>query len=142
MPTLYKYLPPDRSAYLDDELLRFTQPSALNDPFECIPVIPLVDPGPFLDGVIDRNRAYIMAKYGTSRKGARTAKKAILLAKAELRRTYKRDPQYLPNLFLKRYLFHTNNTLGIFSLSRRWNSTLMWSHYCAAHSGFLRGIQF
>ena len=32
---LYKFLQSDRLTYLDDQLLRFTQPLALNDPFEC-----------------------------------------------------------------------------------------------------------
>jgi len=64
----------------------------------------------------------------------------MALARAELHRRYKKDPQYLPKLFLERYLFHANNTLGIFSLSRRWNSTLMWSHYSLSHSGFCIGF--
>ncbi len=33
-PTLYKYLPPSRVEVLDNLKIRFTQPSALNDPFE------------------------------------------------------------------------------------------------------------
>ena len=37
--TLYKYVPAERKDYLDEnhQLLRFTQPGALNDPFECCP---------------------------------------------------------------------------------------------------------
>lgn len=34
---LYKYLPPKRISYLKDQLLRGTQPNALNDPFEFQP---------------------------------------------------------------------------------------------------------
>ncbi len=36
----YKYLPIERLSYLDNELLRFTQPTDLNDPFECLPQRP------------------------------------------------------------------------------------------------------
>jgi hypothetical protein len=34
---IYKFLPSDRLSYLEDELLRITQPGDLNDPFECLP---------------------------------------------------------------------------------------------------------
>ena len=40
MNLYYKYLPPERLSYLDDELLRYTQPIDLNDPFECLPKKP------------------------------------------------------------------------------------------------------
>ena len=33
-----------------------------------------------------------------------------------------------------------DSTMGIFSLSRRWNSTLMWAHYTHSHSGFCIGF--
>ena len=39
---LYKYLPISRIKYLENELLRFTQPKGLNDPFECLTQRPLV----------------------------------------------------------------------------------------------------
>jgi len=39
MSFIYKYIPPERKTYLSDSLLRFTPPSALNDPFECLPGI-------------------------------------------------------------------------------------------------------
>lgn len=35
---LYKYLIPDRTDILNNNLIRFTQPSALNDPFELNPI--------------------------------------------------------------------------------------------------------
>lgn len=40
MTNYYKYLPIDRKDYLQNEFLRFTQPSDLNDPFECLPQKP------------------------------------------------------------------------------------------------------
>jgi len=36
----YKYLTIERTTYLKDKLLRFTQPGDLNNPFECRPQIP------------------------------------------------------------------------------------------------------
>lgn len=40
---IYKYLPIERLSYLEDELLRITQPSDLNDPFECLPSPPSIE---------------------------------------------------------------------------------------------------
>lgn len=41
--TVYKYLPKKRLNVLDDRLLRFSQPSVLNDPFELLPSLPWTD---------------------------------------------------------------------------------------------------
>ena len=40
---LFKYLPPERKTFFTDFLLRFTQPSDLNDPFECLPAARDID---------------------------------------------------------------------------------------------------
>lgn len=40
MTPYYKYLSDSRLSYLEDELIRFTQPGDLNDPFECMPQKP------------------------------------------------------------------------------------------------------
>jgi hypothetical protein len=140
MPILYKYLPPERLTYLDNQLLRFTQPSALNDPFECIPVIEEVDVMSVLNGVIGRNEPFLAEAFGGGKQGRRRAKKMLPVAKARLKAEYTQHPEYLPNLFLERYIKHSNRNTGIFSLSRRWDSTLMWSHYTSSHQGFCVGF--
>ena len=39
MTHIYKYLPAERDTYFKDALLRFSPPSELNDPYECLPVL-------------------------------------------------------------------------------------------------------
>ena len=140
MPIVYKYLPPERKTYLDDELLRFTQPGALNDPFECIPIIPKVDADKFVQGLIARNKPLLELRYANDKQALKRLKKALPKVTAQTRKRYKRNPEYLPNFFIDRYLCQANQNIGIFSLSRNWNSTLMWSHYTVSHTGFCVGF--
>ena len=139
MALLYKYLPPEREPYLQDRLLRFTQPGALNDPFECIPIVAEIDVKMFVEGVVERNTPLLELRYAHDKAALKRLRKAIPQVKADFKRRYTENPEYLPNLFLEKYLAHANQRIGIFSLSRRWNSTLMWAHYAQAHAGFCVG---
>jgi len=91
MPIVYKYLPPDRKTYLDDELLRFTQPGALNDPFECIPIVPKVDADKFVQGVIARNKPLLELQYAHDKEALKRLKKALPKVTADFRQRYKRN---------------------------------------------------
>ena len=42
--------------------------------------------------------------------------------------------------FYERATANMNSKLGILSLSRRWDSSLMWSHYSSSHTGFCVGF--
>ncbi len=112
MSLYYKYLPIERIDYLENELLRFTQPVDLNDPFECIPQRP---------------------------------------TKTELKDAIEKVSKKLPNVNVKEdvlnieKLFNSayqnvNNDIGIFSLTKNWNNTLMWAHYTESHKGFCVGF--
>jgi ribosomal protein S18 len=140
MPPLYKYLSADRISYLDNELLRFTQPSDLNDPFECLPNIDL-DPKLFLKGVLERTKPALEQKVtGKKKWEQREQKKAIKKARKQLERDYTKDQDHLPKRYLARYLKHANARIGIFSLTNKWNNSLMWSHYTNSHMGFCVGF--
>ena len=116
MNLYYKYLPPERLSYLDDELLRYTQPIDLNDPFECLPKKP--SEKEFKD-VIKRISELL------SKKGGPLNENAELL---ELEKMYR-------EAYLK-----VNNDIGILSLTKKWNNTLMWAHYTNSHKGFCVGF--
>jgi hypothetical protein len=52
---LYKYVPPCRVDILQHGRIRLTQPEALNDPFEFLPVLPQLlesDAGAILGGIL------------------------------------------------------------------------------------------
>jgi hypothetical protein len=116
---VYKYLHPDRIDVLENGLIRFTQASALNDPFESTPC--LADLKKDLRGrsqaIVDRYRSRGME-----------AVEAALLGELTIRdrlRQFEKD--------------NTNN-YAVLSLSEVWNNLLMWSHYCDSHRGFVIGL--
>jgi len=141
LKTIYKYLPPERETYIKDELLRFTQPAALNDPFECIPAISnqeiLKVLEEYLYAEFQRLPASTKFKSGTAR---RKIEEKLRIKASKLLLEHKKDPQKFRNLFFGLAHDKLNSKIGIFSLSRRWNSTLMWSHYCESHKGFCVGF--
>lgn len=112
MTHYYKYLPIDRITYLQDELLRFTQPIDLNDPFECLPQKPTETE---LKGVVEKISEILPI---VNREG----------------NTLKID-----ELFKSAYE-NINNDIGIFSLTKKWNNALMWAHYTNSHKGFCVGF--
>lgn len=116
MKLYYKYLPPERLSYLDDELLRYTQPIALNDPFECLPKKP-------------------------SEKEFRDAIKEVseLLNKTGFPLNENAEILELEKIYNEAYQ-NVNNDIGILSLTKNWNNALMWSHYTNSHKGFCVGF--
>src|SRR5437870_3881441 len=65
---LYKYLSPDRIDVLENQQIRFSQPRALNDPFEFSPALKAVLTDESIDGFMkndfDRTLDSDLAKYG------------------------------------------------------------------------------
>jgi hypothetical protein len=116
----YKYLPRERITYFKDELLRFTQPGDLNDPFECRPQVPKFED--FEDTLNDLGKMF--------NKNGKSAEEFVKNSFTS---------QWLENQFKEAY-HKTNNEIGIFSLSRNWNNSLMWSHYTISHKGFCVGF--
>lgn len=114
---LYKYLPPERKTYLSDGLLRFTPPSALNDPYEVLPGIS--------DEALEASFALVKSKYSEM---------------PEHLRNLENDPSPFIEHFLKQGMGKINNSLGILSLSESWNNPLMWSHYTDSHQGLCIGF--
>lgn len=114
---LYKYLPPERKTYLSDGLLRFTPPSALNDPYEVLPGIS--------DEALEESFTLVKSKYSEM---------------PEHLRNLENDPSPFIEYYLKQCMGKINNSLGILSLSESWNNPLMWSHYTDSHQGLCIGF--
>lgn len=139
MALLYKYLPPDRENFLGDGFLRFSQPSALNDPFEFFPALPH---SVAIQG-IERIRRELLTPPphgpGASRDERRKSNRDYL-------KRAQRKLQELPSAAQFRQTFLVEGQakidakLGVLSLSRRWDSSLMWSHYTSAHAGYCVGL--
>ncbi len=150
-PKLYKYVIPDRIDILKNQLIRFTQPSALNDPFELCPIF---------DKMFSENETKSMFKvnfnyfeeslrkhYSELPKKTRekTIKKLISHAKKNPHIVQKYIDEIAP--FIKNEISNFTpkakelfsdvlQTVGILSLSEKANHPLLWAHYAASHKGF------
>ena len=142
----YKYVPEERIDILQNRLIRFTQPLALNDPFEARPDF------------------YTLGKKGLASAYAEMIRRAPYRVWKDYKRVtgtdldrwafankLKTDPDYaeqlykalghqdiLPNLRERFYKLH--NDAGILSLSETPDNLLMWAHYAAGHTGFVLAL--
>ena len=103
---VYKYLPPSRIDVLEDSRIRFTQPAALNDPFETFPCF--LEYGPcLLDKVHQRS---------TDRFGAQAAQKMLPQQQTLVVQTLLNIPKILSKHFVI-YAIHI-----VFRQTCRYNS--------------------
>ena len=139
---LYKYLPAERIDILENLRIRFTQPNAMNDPFEARPDFYITEEGQAreLANVI---RQVPLSIFGDGRTATQaTADREAYADRAE------RDPNFakdlieqsslqVPNPELVNRLYQLYNHIGILSLSETSNNLLMWAHYAVGHTGFV-----
>jgi hypothetical protein len=128
MPLVYKYLPPERISYFLDENLRFSPPSALNDPYEGIPKLP------------DNFEKIILETISNTIEDEKYQHLANREAIKQKIKVGKENPSELINVFNCAILKNMDKKIGILSLSKRWDSTLMWSHYAMSHQGICLGF--
>ncbi|MCH8823861.1 MAG: DUF2971 domain-containing protein [Planctomycetes bacterium] len=144
---LYKYLSPERTDVLELGLIRYTQPAALNDPFEVRPYISAIASEEEADRVLHE------------------------VLPDETKKMYEKQPdqvreilsfQTVQNLATKMLGDQIGNIhsfmdmltpvirgviaskfdelLGILSLTEKADNLLMWSHYSDSHAGFVIGF--
>lgn len=143
----YKYVSAERIDILQNRLIRFTQPNAMNDPFEARPhFYKLGSKEEFAKNYAETIRKYtdrIWVDY--CRAIGSDPGKLALANKVENDPDYaewlytnlhKRDPEdLLPNLRERIYNLHYK--AGILSLSEIPDNLLMWAHYAEGHTGFV-----
>ncbi len=137
---LYKYLPPERKSYLKDGLLRFTQPADLNDPFELLPTMSMQQFKTVRENIMLRRLEGISIAV-RGRNDRRLKNKLIKKLSVESARQAAHDYKGFQEFFFESARDRINSTIGILSLSRRWDSSLMWSHYTNSHAGFCVGFR-
>lgn len=133
MTLYYKFLPIERLSYLEDGLLRFTQPADLNDPYECLPQKPSYDAAV---NVVKTASLLVLdiQKSNTNNEGFVEKIKENLKGLRE-----RNEGNLLDKLYNESYV-KINEEIGILSLSRNWNNVLMWAHYTILHKGFCVGF--
>jgi len=115
---VYKYLPASRFDVLEDSRIRFTQPAALNDPYETLPCF--IE---YAQGLIDQIHQQAVDKFGLQAAEQSLNQRPLLVAKKLLE-----TPKTLSKYFV------------ILSLSKICDNSLMWSHYADSHRGFVIGF--
>jgi hypothetical protein len=132
---LFKYLSPARIDVLEGLSIRFTQPSALNDPFESAI---LVDASGHHDiqGVVSglRKQAEDEGIIPTNQEEEEILEQALAELEAHA------NELIHPSSIGKQLVELLNRAQGVLSLSRTPDSLLMWSHYADSHKGFVLGL--
>lgn len=138
---IYKFIPCERLTYFEDELLRITQPADLNDPFEFLPAIPTNEDFAevlkkfYQDKVRDIDKLKIDKKQKSELKNIQLRE-----YKTQIRKLKNNEDENIKSVFLQRSTKNINSNIGILSLTKRWDSTLMWSHYTNSHKGLCIGF--
>lgn len=117
---VYKYVQAARIDILENGVIRFTQPAALNDPFETYPCFKLVE-----ESIKRRARNYVNSLESRAEFGATVVASLLIPKKARESSTA-----------LQREI---STELALLSLTTKRNNLLMWS-YADSHRGFVLGF--
>lgn len=134
---LYKYLGPDRVGILFNLNIRFSQSSALNDPFESAY---LIDMQTHKHEFLRTNEADLF-KF-MQENGWDTSDSEIKQTMQEALQDIKRHAEEImaPASVGKDLAEFFSRALGVLSLSRVHDNLLMWAHYANSHKGFVLGL--
>lgn len=141
---LYKYFAPSRSGIFKDWLIRFTQPGALNDPFEMRPHIAgYGTPEEVFEIAANKWERHNESRYREffERSGnlisyedyrANMAKHRLPMIREALAKSSEINTKMAHKIDQM-----MNASVGIFSLCACHDSLLMWAHYGDSHRGFV-----
>ncbi len=144
-PTLlYKYFPPERTQFFDNLMVRFTQPTRFNDPFDCCPEFSGYEKSEIIEQILKiTEKALWETPEFTQRLSHLPLTEQIVIqgqlierTVAEKRKEYLSHPEILQGIRLKALLDRMEREIGMLCLSERADSITMWSHYAANHQGF------
>jgi hypothetical protein len=135
---LFKYVTFDRLNVLRGQCIRFTQPAALNDPWEFKPYLEKLLSDDWLETrlfepIFDRPAEEVLAECPSLdiEPGALTE----LFAHLHTQMSEKIDD--FNSEAVKGFIELLGNSFGILSLTTRRDNDLMWAHYAADHTGMV-----
>jgi Protein of unknown function (DUF2971) len=136
--TLFKYVSKARADVLQNLKIRYTQVSALNDPFESLPAIIKKDRASCLRWFSERVESEIerlQIRSESKKKQYRRARKKEFPAFFK----HNTDEDWLVSRseYVQRM---TDSVQGMLSLTGTPTNILMWSHYAENHTGFVIGF--
>ncbi|WP_346308727.1 DUF2971 domain-containing protein [Limnohabitans sp.] len=144
---LYKYMSANRITFFDDWLIRFTQPIALNDPFEMRPHIAGYGTPEEVHEIATRRwEEHVRKQY------AAIVRKSIGQGEPMKFDTFRADMEHTRASQIENALLQApghnavmaekinelvNKSIGVLSLCEHYDSLLMWPHYGDNHRGFV-----
>ena len=139
----YKYVSAKRVDVLQKRLIRFTQPDAMNDPFEAKPDFYALGKKGLASAFAEMIRRAPYRVWKDYKRVTQTALGRFAFAKK-----LETNPDYAESLYeslghqnilpnLRERFYNLHNTAGILSLSETPNNLLMWAHYAEGHTGFV-----
>ncbi|MDT9180871.1 MAG: hypothetical protein P5678_25355, partial [Limnospira sp. PMC 1240.20] len=138
---LFKYLPPVRVDFLKTELLRFSQPSALNDPYECLPFMKGFNPFQFVENSCKRTKHHLDRILKDIPKNKRSKfKRKVQSFKIQEKVRVNKNQNDIQEQFLKSFMSDADSTIGIFSMSGCCKITQLWAYYGDSFKGFCVGF--
>lgn len=132
---LFKYLPYERIDVIVNQRIRFTQPSSLNDPFEEFKLVSANAAKSNLIKWFEKK-----AKKFELRHPEMTPDERAQFSQLKRDLLLKMDTTLSPLSIGKEVMKLVNPSIGVLSLSRTNTSSLMWSHYASAYSGYVIGF--
>lgn len=140
---LYKYVTAERIDILKSGMIRFTQPSVFNDPFEMSPYIEAIATDQFIDNKFNKeHQAHVLKAYNNRPFSFRWkipfSQFYLSFEKSELVNKIK-DSAKGAALSAARESIPNNidAAVGILSLTNSLDNLLMWAHYADSHKGMV-----
>ncbi|SET43997.1 Protein of unknown function [Nitrosomonas marina] len=148
---LYKFLSPERIDILNNKLIRFTQPSALNDPFELQPVFGEIFSDKEMDDMLKIDFKLVEEELNKklSHLQRRERKKLVKKLVSQAQKNPQTLQEEIKNIIpiiknemtnftprAKEMFSDALQKIGILSLSEKANHPLLWAHYANSHKGF------
>ncbi len=156
IPTrLYKFVAPDRVDILENGLIRFTQPSALNDPFEFRPLFDQMISENGLRETLSSARELIGDQLRQKYAALTSTERAKLPPVEDVIKGLRANPAVVDRLIAQQEPLlraaltaftpqakevltrEIGKRLGILSLSEHLSHQLLWAHYADSHRGFV-----
>ena len=156
---IYKYVTAERIDILRHARIRFTQPSAFNDPFECFPYFEAIASQKYINdflrsGFCNENELEKMLAESWARETRKYPGINLPFdnVKGPLKTAMHNAQPFINDIFKSLMTMQSplareitlgavknamNNEIGILCLSEKKDDLLMWAHYAMNHTGFV-----
>lgn len=153
--SLYKYVIPERIDVLENGYVRFSQPSALNDPFEMQPYFESIAKDSYFkeelnksrDNMLDTALKDVYSKLPIEIKQVVSFEmlKQLIdehpeevehLIQSSIHQTLDIVKEFMP-IAREQFYAAMDKNIGVFCLTEKRDNRLMWSHYSQSHQGFV-----